>query len=406
MNCREKHYQKNDQPYFIMLCNKSRCLIKAWKQRLMCCFFNGSVKSKHQSREQSNTTQNTDNNSLGHYDTHITSKWEGHKAKCDKSGYCCNRTSDYRFEGCIDGMCHSPLFITLKPLLILLITVQQENGIIHGNTKLQDCCQCLSDVWNLTQENITSKIIQDCNTNAEQKQNRNYQRIHCKEQHYQRKAGSNHNVNRHFLKCDLFDISNNACHSTDKTVLWSNLTNLRHSFHGSFWWCCIIKQRDHHSCISVKKCLSQILRKHFYRNGNIQDTVIPQYFFHVINCFDFLFQSSYILQFHILHHYHGKGSHPKLIYHNVLSINCLKGIRQITQYIVVDSGRRHTEIWRDQQCNSDDNDQYLVFCNPLSYLNHLFLLFFLYYWYCLIILWPTVIFYFMECYITKMTFSQ
>ena len=54
---------------------------------------------------------------------------------------------------------------------------------------------------------------------AEQKQNRNYQRIHCKEQHYQRKAGSNHNVNRHFLKCNLFDISNNACHSTDKTVL-------------------------------------------------------------------------------------------------------------------------------------------------------------------------------------------
>ena len=32
-----------------------------------------------------------------------------------------------------------------------------------------------------------------------------------------------------------------------------------------------------------------------------------------------------------------------------------------------------------EQCNSDDNDQYLVFCNPLSYLNHLFLLFFLYY---------------------------
>ena len=36
--------------------------------------------------------------------------------------------------------------LVVPVLFLLCITVQQENGIIHGNTKLQDCCQCLSDV--------------------------------------------------------------------------------------------------------------------------------------------------------------------------------------------------------------------------------------------------------------------
>ena len=129
-----------------MFCHKSTDTSKIRYDGFVPCLFNPFIHCKDHGRKNCNTTDNTKYNTFCHNNTKIHTKCKCHETQCDKSGYCCNRTSDYRFEGCIDGMCHSPLFITLKPLLILLITVQQENGIIHGNTKLQDCCQCLSDV--------------------------------------------------------------------------------------------------------------------------------------------------------------------------------------------------------------------------------------------------------------------
>ena len=68
----------------------------------------------------------------------------------------------------------------------------------------------------------------------------------------------------------------------------------------------------------------------------------------MINCFYFLLQSSYILQIHILHDDHGECSHSELINHDILSFNSFQGIRQIAQYIIIDSGCDHTEIRRNQ----------------------------------------------------------
>ena len=45
---------------------------------------------------------------------------------------------------------------------------------------------------------------------------------------------------------------------------------------------------------------------------------------------ELLFQLLDILHIHILHNYHGKGAHAKLIYQNILTFYCLKGIRQVT----------------------------------------------------------------------------
>ena len=45
---------------------------------------------------------------------------------------------------------------------------------------------------------------------------------------------------------------------------------------------------------------------------------------------EFLFQLLDILHIHILHNYHGKGAHTKLIHQNILTFYCLKGIRKVT----------------------------------------------------------------------------
>lgn len=39
MNCREKHYQENDQPYFIMLCNKKQMPYQSLEAAAYVLFF-------------------------------------------------------------------------------------------------------------------------------------------------------------------------------------------------------------------------------------------------------------------------------------------------------------------------------------------------------------------------------
>ena len=58
-------------------------------------------------------------------------------------------------------MTHGSFFLARESLLILFITIQKEDGIIHRYTKLQDCCQCLCDIRSFTKYNITSKVIQN-----------------------------------------------------------------------------------------------------------------------------------------------------------------------------------------------------------------------------------------------------
>ena len=56
-------------------------------------------------------------------------------------------------------MGHGTFFVTFETFLVFLITVQKENRIVHGNTKLKNGCQRLCDVGNLTEKNITSQVI-------------------------------------------------------------------------------------------------------------------------------------------------------------------------------------------------------------------------------------------------------
>ena len=159
IDCREQHYQENNQPYFIMFRNKFGCLIQTRDQFSVSRLLDRTVKSKNQCRKKSNTAEHTDYNTLCHNNTHITAKCECHKAQCNKSGNSCDRTSDYGFKCGIDRMGHGTFFVTFETFLVFLITVQKENRIVHGNTKLKNGCQCLCDVGNLTEKNITSQVI-------------------------------------------------------------------------------------------------------------------------------------------------------------------------------------------------------------------------------------------------------
>ena len=66
--------------------------------------------------------------------------------KGDKTCYGCNRTSDHRSKCVGNRMSHCPFLISRKTPLILLVTVPQENRIVHRNSQLENCTQSLRNI--------------------------------------------------------------------------------------------------------------------------------------------------------------------------------------------------------------------------------------------------------------------
>ena len=133
VDCRIQKYQENDQPYFVMLCNKSGCLIHIRKQCFVFGLLDCLVEYKNHCRKNGYTADNTDDNTFCHNDTHVASQRKCHNTQGKESGNCCNRTSCYRFKCICDRMCHRAFFLVIF-LFICFKGVQKENRIVHCYT--------------------------------------------------------------------------------------------------------------------------------------------------------------------------------------------------------------------------------------------------------------------------------
>ena len=111
-------------------------------------------------------------------------------------------------------MCHRPLFISVIAHLLLLITVHQENRIVHSDTELKYRCQCLRDIRNLSKKYIRSKIIYDCDSDTQKEQYWNKNRFHRNCQNQCRKCDCDQYIKWCFLFGKLFGVLYNRRHST------------------------------------------------------------------------------------------------------------------------------------------------------------------------------------------------
>ena len=136
IDCRVQKYEEYDQPYFVMFGDKTGSFVHVRKQSLVFCLLDCLVEYEDHCRKNSYTADNSDHNTLRHNDTHITSQGKGHNTQCKETGDRSNGTSRYGFEGICDRMCHRTFFLIIF-LLICFKRVQQENGIVHCNTKLK-----------------------------------------------------------------------------------------------------------------------------------------------------------------------------------------------------------------------------------------------------------------------------
>ena len=180
VDCRNQHNQKRNDKYHMMFCDKPCNSTKIRKNYFMSGLFDCLIADKNQGRKNRYTSDNTKDNTLCHNDTKVFSKGKAHKTQCDKSGNCCNGAADHGSNCIGNRMCHGTVFISVKPLLLLLITVPQENGIIHCNTELQYRRQCLGNIRNLPEKYVGTQIVNNCHADTDQKQERNNYGIHRK----------------------------------------------------------------------------------------------------------------------------------------------------------------------------------------------------------------------------------
>ena len=173
-------------------------------------------------------------------------------------------------------MAHGTLLIPFKPLLILLVIIQQENGVVQRYPKLQYCRQCLGQIRNIPQKAVRSHIVNNGNPNTQKKNQRNKKRLHRQPQDNQTQDNCNHHINRHFSHCQILNIRNHAGHSANVTLFLTQSPHIADSLHRIVRRSRFIKQGNHHRCVSLVKRLPDFIRQHFNRHADIHYAVIPE----------------------------------------------------------------------------------------------------------------------------------
>ena len=164
-----------------MPCHKLPDMVHIRNQRLVLRLFQRFIQYENQRWKHRHTSRYSKHNALCHYQPQIHTQSKTHKAKGDKTCHCSNRTPHHRREGFPDSLCHR-FFSPLTVPLLFLITVPEENGIIHRYTQLQHSAQRFCYIRNLPKNNIAPQIIGDCHPDAD-KEDKGYQiRIHRQRQ--------------------------------------------------------------------------------------------------------------------------------------------------------------------------------------------------------------------------------
>ena len=143
--------RKDYQEYREDLDQLFRKRLRIRNKRSVSCLLKGLIENKDQGRQQSYAAYNSEDNTLSHYNTQVSSQCESHEAQCYKARYSSDGTSYNACKSFPDSKSHSFLVIVISRKL-LVIAVPEEYRVVHCNCQLQDCRQCFCDIRDLSKE--------------------------------------------------------------------------------------------------------------------------------------------------------------------------------------------------------------------------------------------------------------
>ena len=169
--------------------------------------------------------------------------------------------------------------------------MQQEDGEVHRNTKLQDRCQCFRNVADLAEENVRAEVIDDWEQHAEHEDKRHNRFFQAEEQNQQRSAHSAKDIQGHFFIDEALGIFQNSRHTTDEAIFIQDVLDLLLRVHRSGICARGIELNDEHRCAGIViEELLNIARKHFLRRRHIDKIARPHDLLYAFDPFKIAFQ--------------------------------------------------------------------------------------------------------------------
>ena len=142
--------------------------MKVRKKGLMLGLIDQFISTDRQCRQETEYTEKTEYDCFCHDPSHIRSDLEPHQDQCRKTGHCCKTTGKYRACGLFYRRHHSVLDI-LAFCSVFGKSVKKEDGIVHGNCKLQNTSRCIGNKGNLSKHQVCSSVQHDCDADRNHK---------------------------------------------------------------------------------------------------------------------------------------------------------------------------------------------------------------------------------------------
>ena len=212
----------------------------------------------------------------------------------------------------------------------------QEDGVIHRDTQLQNCRKGFCDIGDRSEEDIRSKVVENCHSDACEKQKRNQPAVHRQHQYHNRERHCHHDVDRRFCLGEVFRINEYGTHAGQEAPLICECPDFPYCGDCAVRAGRIIEENEHHRAVAGIECVIDLIRKDLHRHTDIECRIIPDDILDAVDFHDLFFQRLYIFLRHSLTDQCGETSGPKFFFQDVLSDHCLDVFRQIRKQVVVD----------------------------------------------------------------------
>ena len=239
------------------------------QQRFVARFFDRAVQRPDHTGQQRHRAKHAQDYALAHHNAQVFAQGETHEADAHKAGDRGQGGAQDGSEGQPDGIRHGFILVVRQGFL-LLVAVPQENGIVQRHSQLQHGSHRLGDIADLAQEIIAAHVPQNGNSNAEQEDQRQQERVHGQHQHNGAQRYGNGDIDRFLVLHQLPGIGHDRGKAAYKGLFTGNLPYLTDSFHGFLRGGTFIKEDGGKHTVAPLELLPNIIRDDFHGQRSLR----------------------------------------------------------------------------------------------------------------------------------------
>ena len=315
----------------------------------------GPVEHQNEGGQHGHAAQHPQQDPLGHHDAQVAAHGEAHEAQGDEARHRGDGGTDHASQGGLDGGGHGLALVPVEPPL-LVITVPQEDGIVHRNGQLKYGGEGFGNVRDLPHEVVAAQVHEDHHPDAGQEHKGDQPAVQ-QEQHGS--AGQGHrdaHIDGLLLLAQVLQVRHQGRHPGDEALLSRDAPDLPNGVHGQVGGGGGVKEHGHHGGAAGVERIIQLPGQQLHGDRQIQQGIIPQHGLHMVHLLDLRPEGGSVPVRHVLQDEEGEGPLAKFIQELVLPDHGVHVGRKVVQHIVVDARPRHPQNGGNQQEKGQNED--------------------------------------------------